>query len=107
MGKASLTVAMALIILTSSAFGFVFGGSNFDFMGYPKFDGYKPTKPFSKDNYSMRTYKLDMESYLDEIKEYTKNGKNDIDRIIESINEANQEAAEAVREYNFFVETGY
>ena len=86
-------IALLLGIFWSSsvAFAYVMGGTNLGYSGYPEFRGYLS---------SYNTSRYDIERYLDEVKEYVKNGDNDKQRITEAQNNAIREANEEVARYN-------
>ena len=105
--KNLITVTIFLFIIfysVSVTFAIVFGGSNLGIFGYPK---HTCTKPYSKpykpyqfnsqweiDSYNsdVESYNMDVSQYLTCIREYADNGKNDMDRIREAINDAINEA---------------
>jgi hypothetical protein len=85
------------------------GSTNFNISGYPEFiqKYYRPTKPYSKDSYSMQRYRSEMEHYLQDAKSYNEAANNDIQRILDSMYKAQNEVNDAIEEYNRFVQTGY
>lgn len=87
--------------------GYVFGGSNLGIMGYAKFSGHKPSRPFSRDDYSRRSYQNDVEQYISDAKEYVENARNDKIRIDNATEEAIDSANNVVDEYNSWVQLGY
>jgi hypothetical protein len=92
----------------SAAFGYVYGSTNLSF-GYPSFSSKtsKPSKPYAKDEYSIQRYKIAVDGYVREAKEYVEAGNNDIKRVQEAKAEAIEEANRVVDEYNIFIRTGY
>ena len=106
MKKAIFTI-MVILFVASDAPAFVFGGSNLGILGYPEFSGYRPGKPYSRESYMISSYRMEMENYLSEIEEYLDNARNDIKRISEAMQEAKDEADDAVNEFNRFIRSGY
>jgi hypothetical protein len=90
MKKILLLLAVFVLCISSVAFGYVFGGTNLDFMGYPEFSAYLSYDPS----------RSEVERYIQEAKEYVENGNNDIRRIREAQNEAIRKANDAVRRHN-------
>ena len=101
MKKAILTILVFLFV-TSDAAAIVFGGSNLGIFGYPEFNGFRPSRPYSQDSYSRQNYRREMENYLDEINGYLENARNDILRIREAMEAAQSEADDAIDEFNRF-----
>lgn len=104
---------LALIVVACSSFslalGYAAGDSNLDVFGYPAFTSkhFKPVKPFVKDQYSVETYKGEVERYVQESQEYVKACDNDVDLVQLERHKAIQAANEAIDEYNNFVRYGY
>ncbi len=90
MKRTLLILLLLLFCSTSVAFGYIIGGSNFGFSGYPDFN------PFISYNPS----KADVESIVAEAKTYVENGNYDIQRIRRAQNDAIQKANDAVANYN-------
>ncbi len=108
--KPLLLVFVALILIiafSAGCIGFVIGGSNLGIGGYPSFSQYKPSVPFSKEQYAVDTYRNEVESYINAAEEYIQNAENDIQRIQDAINEATRDVNSVVDEYNFFVSSFY
>ncbi|AIN20069.1 hypothetical protein CH54_1396 [Yersinia rochesterensis] len=91
---------LSIFMLPMSSFATVFGGSNLDFQGYPEFTDFPPSPPFNADEYSMNSYRMEVDSYVRKAKEYVENANNDIKRINEASEEAIQKANNVVSEYN-------
>lgn len=71
----------------------VFGGTNLGFLGYPKHTCSKPYKPYSfSGQYEVESYTHQYENFIECIKTYVENARNDISRIRESSNDAVSEA---------------
>lgn len=100
----SLAFILFWIWVPAGAIAIVFGGSNLGMFGYP---GHTCTPPYSKPfkpykfysqgdvdlyNYQVENYNRQRRSYLNCIREYVDNAKNDIERIREKTNEAINEA---------------
>ena len=107
MKSISMVVALALTVLASAAFGYVYGGSNLSPLGYPEFNKMKPMRPFNADNYSAQYYKSQVDSYLNDVDRYIENAVNDGQRIIQSVENAKRDAKNVVDEYNRFVRSRY
>lgn len=85
-------LVLSLFLLCPISCAIVFGGSNLGFSGYPSHTCYKPTRPWSNDEYSWQRYKSDYTSYIDCMRDYLDNASNDIQRIKEKMQEAVSEA---------------
>ncbi len=86
-------ISLCFLLGASSAYAMVFGGSNLDLLGYPKPNCTKPYRPSSfSDQYELDNYKSEYDTYIQCIKTYVDNAKNDIERIRESANDAVKEA---------------
>lgn len=90
MKKVVIGFILGFLFSSSITFAYVFGGTNFGFSGYPEFRGYLSYKPS----------KYDVESYIQDIKEYVANGDNDKKRITEEQNKAIEKGNDAVSNYN-------
>ena len=107
MRKATLLAAVLILCFASASLGFVMGGSNLDFMGYPKFDKRSPSKPYTRDQYAAQNYENETRAYLRAVDTYIENAKSDIERIREEIKEAARAADSAVNSYNNWARGGY
>lgn len=107
MKKVLAALLLLMVGMATGASAVVYGGSNLGYSGYPEFSGYRPDRPYSRESYSMQSYRSDVESYLSDIDDYIDNAKNDMQRITDAIEAARQEAEETVDEYNSFVRSGY
>lgn len=107
MKKIFILLGLVTACLGCMGFGYVMGGTNFGVMGYPKFDKYAPSKPFSRDQFSADSYKRQMQEFMDEAKTYMENARNDKKRIDNAIADAIDKNNEAVEDYNRWVRTGY
>ena len=103
MKKALIILLFLFSCLSSVAFGFVIGSSNFPLGDYPAFRSSVPSRPFSRDPVALTTYRYEVESYVSAAEKYIEACKNDIQRIIESAEKAKRDANSAVNEYNLFV----
>ncbi len=90
MKKTLLLTAVFAISLASAALGYVAGGSNLGFGGYPEFREYLSHNPSRND----------VEYYIQKAKDYVENGNNDIRRVKEAQDEAIEKANKAVSDYN-------
>ena len=90
----SFTASFIFFPLTASlTFGYVFGGSNLGYMGYPNHSCYKPYRPISfETQYEVDSYNMEFSMYIDCINEYVDNARNDIQRITDQANQAIDEA---------------
>ncbi len=93
-------LALFLLAISLFASGFVLGGTNLGFGGYPDFDKIKPYAPFSLTEYEWDRYTDEVRDYRSEAQEYIENARNDIQRISEAMEEAERNANEVVDEYN-------
>lgn len=91
----ALTVFFAL-----PAKAVVYGNSNLDFMGYPEFDEFPPSEPYSRDRYSFDQYRDEVEEYVRKAQDYVEAGNNDIQRIKEAQEEAIEKANQAISDFN-------
>lgn len=102
---------LSLILATSmtAAFGYVAGSSNLDFLGYPTFESkhMRPQKPYSKDEWSARQYRNEVETYQRHAREYLDAANNDVQRVQEEKQNAITSVNRVVDEYNTWVRTGY
>ena len=104
---------ISLLVLLGAAgtmaFGYVIGSSNLGFSGYPSFESKtsKPNKPYSKDEWAANQYRIDVERYVRESKDYIEAAENDIKRIKEEQSKAVDAANAVVREYNSYIRYGY
>ena len=103
-----LFLILSLVALCACCMGagYVYGGTNLGYSGYPDFSKSKPYQPYDKSEYSARSYKLDVESYIRAVKEYVENAENDHERINNAIEEAISNSNRVIREYNDWVD-GY
>jgi len=84
---------IGLLAISTSASAYVVGGSNLDFLGYPKPECMKPTKPYDLSNeYAVMDYNSDIKQYIQCVKTYIENADNDIERIQEAANDLIKEA---------------
>ncbi len=91
--KFTPALIIALLVMSSSAFAMVFGGSNLGIMGYPKHSCSKPYKPFEfTSQFEVDNYNRQLAMYIGCIKEYVENANNDIERIQEAAKSAIDEA---------------
>jgi hypothetical protein len=90
MKKILLLILVFVLCVSSVAFGYVMGGSNLDFMGYPKFKAYLSYAP-SRD---------EVEMYVQEAKKYVENCNNDIQSVREAQRDAIRKANDAIDSYN-------
>ncbi|HDL6893856.1 TPA: hypothetical protein PXM15_000946 [Yersinia enterocolitica] len=93
-------IVFSIFLLPMLSFAAVFGGSNLGFQGYPEFSDSPPLPPFNADEYSMNSYRMEVDRYVSKAKEYVENSNNDIKRINEANEEAIQKANNTVAEYN-------
>lgn len=102
-------VVVALLIGSTFAFGYVIGGSNLGFAGYPDFNEYEPNKPSAYggtvSEWEYDDYKRDVESYVDKAKEYIENCSHDSQSIEYASREAISKANDVVEEFNSFART--
>ena len=103
----TLLASGVLAACSMSAQAYVYGGSNLNYMGYPKFNESTPYAPYTKDEFNYNSYKNDVERYVEEAKEYLENADNDIKRIIEAKKEAIEEANKVVEEFNDWASRKY
>ncbi len=89
--KLKIAALAAALSLTAAfpSMAIVLGGTNLDFMGYPRPRAYISFDPDEEE----------LKKYLDEIDEYVENCDNDIRRILEARNDAVAEARQKVRDY--------
>jgi hypothetical protein len=81
------------LVCCSAAFAQVFGPSNFSFLGYPEPRCARPYVPYSgASEYAWRSFKLDVDTYVDCVNEYVEAGDNDVKRIRLAQDEALAEA---------------
>lgn len=78
----------------------VFGGSNLGFSGYPEPSISEPLPPYNNSQASMDNYRMQVESYVSGVKEYSENAGNDIKRIQEARQNAIDNANRVVENYN-------
>jgi hypothetical protein len=109
--KKQIVFSLIAILLcsTSVAFGYVIGSSNLGLMGYPSFESthYKPSKPLTRDEYSINRYKQEVKTYMEEARTYVESANNDIQRIHEEKNSVINDANDVVNEYNSYINYGY
>lgn len=89
--KLKIAALAAALSLTAAfpSMAIAHGGTNLDFMGYPRPRAYINFDPDEEE----------LKKYLDEIDEYVENCDNDIRRIREARNDAVEEARQKVRDY--------
>jgi len=92
MKKILVLSIIALLCTASAGIGYVYGGSNLGFSSYPEFDGWRPSKPYSNDQYEADRYRRDVAEFRDAANEYAENANNDIQRIREASANAIDEA---------------
>lgn len=91
------------MLASGSAAAIVFGGSNLSLSRYPEHDCNppysKPTRPYSNDEWAIRSYNNEVDRYNDDMREfrqcaldYIENANNDIKRIQEGIQNVIDEA---------------
>ena len=105
MKKKVLVILGVVLFLTSSlVFGYVFGGTNFGFLGYPSFSKSKPYNSYScrstVTESEFNDYRDEVKDYIDDVNIYMENCKYDIDRIIEIQKEVNDEAEQVIADFN-------
>lgn len=100
-------LAMIFLCACCTGAGYIFGGSNLGFGGYPDFSELGPSKPWNNDEYSARRYQREVKEYVEKAKEYVENAENDKKRINNSIEDAIQKADEVVEDYNRWVRNPY
>ena len=103
-----LASVLTITCFSSIALGYVLGSTNLGFNGYPSFqqDHYRPSRPYSRDSFSVSQYHSDMQRYVEEGNDYVEAASNDIQRIQDAMREAKGEIADAIREHNNFMD-GY
>jgi len=106
--KRHVIAAFLLGASISTLFGFVSSYSNM-YGSYPSFSSkaYRPSKPFSKDEYSISRYRQQVEQYRDDCESYIQAANNDIATIRREIQRAIDETNAVVSEYNSFVRFGF
>jgi peptidoglycan hydrolase CwlO-like protein len=100
-------VVALVLTLSSGCVGYVLGGSNLGYGGYPSFNGYEPSAPFTKEPYAVDMYRSEVESYKQEAENYIENAENDIQMIQEAISDAIYDVNRVVDEYNLFITSLY
>ena len=91
--KVTLLSAIMFFIFMTNSQAVIFGGSNFDFSGYPKHKCSKPYKPYQfTDKYEVDRYNNELQHYINCIEEYVMNSNNDLKRVQEAAREAISEA---------------
>lgn len=88
------------LIYAGCTYGYVMGGSNLGYSGYPEFSQFEPRPPYNRDQYSFDQYRNDVERYIRELKEYVENCNSDIERIRERKNEAIEKGDRIINEFN-------
>ena len=93
-----MAFGLGVVLLASNADAYVFGGTNFGFMGYPDascrrpyskpVEPYNPTSQYEIDSYNSQVdqYNATLSRYQECVNEYVDNAKNDIKRITEKAN---------------------
>lgn len=106
--KRHVIAAFLLGVSASTLFGFVSGFSNL-YGSYPSFasKAYRPSKPFSKDEFSISRYRQQVEQYRDDCESYIQAANNDIATIKREIQRAIDDTNAVVSEYNSFVRYGF
>ena len=88
--KKTFLITLTLLLCSASvAFGYVYGGSNFNYSGYPEFKAYLSYNPSADE----------VNTYIKKANEYIENGDNDIRRINEAQDEAYHKAKKALDNY--------
>ena len=95
-----LYVALLLSAFSLSSQAYVIGDPNFGIGGYPEFNKYPPSAPYSRSELDYRLYRDEVENYVNEAKRYIEAADNDIERIQEQKEEAVRKANQAVEEFN-------
>lgn len=91
--KYTIILTFFLLLISTTAFSFVSGGSNLGLMGYPEHTCSKPYKPYEfNDQYELDSYRSEVQTYINCINEYVENANNDIERIREAAQSAIDEA---------------
>lgn len=103
--RKKIITACAVLLGLCLAAGISLGYGNM--MLYPDFNGYKPSKPFSDDEWAADRYRREVMDYVSDCEEYVQNAQNDIQTIQRAIQTAIADANDVVEEYNRFVRTGY
>lgn len=98
MKKTIALILTTFFILPAEAV--MYGDSNLDFMGYPEFDEFPPSEPYSRDRYSFDQYRDEVEEYVRKAQDYVEAGNNDIQRIKEAQEEAIEKANRAISDFN-------
>ena len=96
---------VALTSVTLPAFAY-FGGSNLSSVtisGYPSFNEWAPSAPYSDDEYAAQEYRRKVEDYVQKANEYIENGNHDVEEIKRKQREARDEAERVIRSYNSWV----
>ena len=100
MKKTMMFIGFVILCACCTGAGYIFGGSNLGYSGYPEFSKSTPYQPFDREKYGASTYQNDVESYVRSVKEYVQNAENDKARINNAIEEAIQKANNVVDDYN-------
>ena len=98
----NLKVVFASLFLTIPliASAYVIGDSNLGPMGYPEFNEYPPSAPYSKTENSFQDYRYEVVNYVRKAKEFAEACDNDARRANEAAEEAIRKANRAVEEFN-------
>lgn len=96
MKKILLITFMLLLTEIQDVYGYVYGETNFDFLGYPDPSCSEPFVPYGGDSASWKIFKIEFEEYARCIERYLEGAQNDQKRIIEKANEV-------IDGYNLFV----
>lgn len=104
MKKIVLLALAILLCMSSIAFGYVMGASNLGYNGYPQYGTYnKPFRPYSRDDYSDRNYRQQVDDYVAKGKEYVDACDNDVKRIAEARQDAINSVNAVINEYNDYI----
>lgn len=111
--KKKVIVAIAVLLSAGILFAyeFVIGGTNFGYSGYPEFSNLPPSRPYStivsstisEREYSQ--YRDSVEDYINDAEIYIENACNDIKRILNEIEEAEDETNQVINDFNSWSET--
>lgn len=104
--KKKILIILGIVLFSTSSFifGYVFGGTNFGFSGYPEFSRSSPSNRYSYSSsikeYEYNIYRDEVKSYVDATNTYIENCKYDVDRIIEAQEQARNKAEQAISSFN-------
>lgn len=90
MKKIVLLALAILLCMSSIAFGYVMGASNLGYNGYPQYGTYnKPFRPYSRDDYSDKNYRQQVDDYVTDVKRIAEARQDAINSVNAVINEYN------------------